>query len=72
MTRKTLLACIVVGVIAYVLGSSGVGSKDRPILRWVSKAVGLWLVFRDEPPPQENQTRYVHIEAGAVDHRNAL
>lgn len=73
MNRKTLLACIVVGAVAYCLGSSGPATKDRPILRWVQRAVGLWLVFRDDPPAQqENQARYVHLEPGAVDHRNAL
>lgn len=72
MNRKSLIVCILVGILAYSLGAAGAGSKDRPILRWVSKAVGLWLVFRDAPPPPANEARYVHLEPGAVDHRNAL
>lgn len=72
MNRKLVLLVIVAAAVAYWAGSSAAPKTDRPILRWISRAVGLWLMVRDEPPRQENQARYVHLEPGAVDHRNAL
>lgn len=72
MNRKTVVVVLVAAALAYWAGSASVAKRDRPILRWVSRAVGLWLMMRDEPPRQENQARYVHLEPGSVDHRNAL
>jgi hypothetical protein len=75
MNRKTVLICLVVALLAYTVGSRS-SSPDRPILRWISRAVGVWLMFRDEPPqerPSDN-ARYVHAigPADGIDHRNAL
>lgn len=72
MSRKSLVVCVLVAVLAYWAGTSAQPQSGRPVLRWLSRAAGLWLLFRDEPPPQEN-ARYVHaIGADAIDHRNAL
>lgn len=75
MNRKSILICVLIAVLAYVAGSRVTSEPrpDRPILRWISRAVGIWLLFREEPPQPQENARYVHaIGPDAIDHRNAL
>lgn len=75
MSRKSILICVLIAALAYVAGARGASEPkvDRPVLRWISRAVGVWLLFRQEPPPQQDNARYVHtIGPDAIDHRNAL
>lgn len=75
MSRKSILICVLIAALAYVAGARGASEPkvDRPVLRWISRAVGFWLLFRQEPPPQQDNARYVHaISPDAIDHRNAL
>lgn len=75
MSRKSILICVLIAALAYVAGARGASEPkvDRPVLRWISRSVGVWLLFRQEPPPQQDNARYVHaISPDAIDHRNAL
>lgn len=75
MSRKSILICVLIAALAYVAGARGASEPkvDRPVLRWISRAVGVWLLFRQDPPPQQDNARYVHtIGPDAIDHRNAL
>lgn len=72
MSKKAIIVCVLVGVLAYMAGTNSQGT-NRPILRWVSRAVGVWLLFRDAPPQPQENARYVHtVGPDCIDHRNAL
>ena len=73
MKTKTIVLCVLIAAAAYSLGASS-SSGNRPILRLLGRIAGVWLLFREPPPPPAPQeSRYVHATVGGgIDHRNAL
>jgi hypothetical protein len=73
-SRKFVIACALVAILAFCVGrSSNDATPNRPILKWITRAVGVWLLFRDDQPkPQQIEHQHYVRDASAINHGNAL